>query len=372
MKICNICLNLESRPRISFRDSTCNACINANEKSKINWQERKDQFLKICDEMKNYAKKTGNNYHCIVPWSGGKDSSSIALKLKEEYSLNPLLVTFSPLIQNKIGEFNRKLMIDKNFDSILFSPNGRVAKKLAKRFFIERGNPKIAWDAGINAIPVKSAINHKIPYIFYAEHGESEYGGLVLDENSKKIRNFTEVIEHQIGDYPQNWVSDEIKSEDLEPYIYPEEEIINKNNLKVYYFSYFFKWSMYENYKYIEKNLPGFKTDEFGRSQGTFTNFDSLDDKIDDLYYYMQYIKFGFGRCVRDVCRYIQNDHLDREKGLEYVLKYDGEFPSRNHEEVLKYLDLDASAFNAIVNKHRNDEIWDKKNSSWKLKFNIN
>ena len=75
---------------------------------------------------------------------------------------------------------------------------------------------------------------------------------LVLDENSKKINKF------YWSDWTSNWRlsktrTDEIKFEDLEPYIYPEEEIINKNNLKVYYFSYFFKWSMYENYKYIEK-----------------------------------------------------------------------------------------------------------------------
>ena len=371
MKICKNCFNLESRPRISFKSEICNACHNSTEKKNTDWVQREKEFLIIRDEMLNHAKDNGSKYHCIVPWSGGKDSSSIAIKLKEQYSLNPLLVTFSPLIPNSIGEENRKLMIDKGFDSLLFSPNGRVSRALAKRFFIERGNPKVAWDAGINSIPVKTAISYNIPYIFYAEHGESEYGGLVLNEESKKIRDFTEVIEHQIGDFPENWVNSEIGFNDLEPYIYPTQSEINNLSLKIFYFSYFFKWSMYDNYEYIKINLPGFKTDKEGRSQGTFTNFDSLDDKIDDLYYYMQYIKFGFGRCIRDVNRFIQNGHLNREEGLDLIKKYDGEFPSRYNEDVCNFLDIDELTFEDIINKHRNKEIWETVDNSWKLKFEI-
>ena len=105
------------------------------------------------------------------------------------------------------------------------------------------------------------------------------------------------------------------------------------------YFSYFFKWSMADNYDFVKKTLK-FKTSEFGRTSGTFTNFDSLDDKIDDLYYYMQYIKFGFGRCVRDASRLVQNNRISRKDAINYVKKYDGEFPKNNLDQVLNYLSL--------------------------------
>ena len=88
---------------------------------------------------------------------------------------------------------------------------------------------------------------------------------------------------------------------------------------------------MFDNYNYIKDKID-FQLDEENRSSGTFTNFDSLDDKIDDLYYYMQYIKFGFGRCIRDASRFIQNGHLTRDEGLNLVKKFDGEFPKRNYE----------------------------------------
>ena len=243
---------------------------------------------------------------------------------------------------------------------------------LAKRFFIERGNPKVAWDAGINSIPVKTAINHNIKYIFYAEHGESEYGGLIFDEESTKKRKFQEVIEHGIGDYPENWIDDNISPYDIEPYIFPNEEILNKNNIHSHYFSYYFKWSVNDNYRYVQKKLPDFRENEMGRTEGTFTNFDSLDDKIDDLYYYMQYIKFGFGRASRDASRFIQNGEMSREDALELIKKYDGEFPSRNIKEVLEYLEIDKFEFEEIVNKHRNEEIWKSSlNNKWELKNKI-
>ena len=117
-----------------------------------------------------------------MPWSGGKDSSTIAYRLKFEFGMNPLLVTFSPLILNDVGIANRETMLRVGFDHVFVRPDQRVSRHLARRFFVERGNLKVAWDAGVNAVPVKVALAHRIPLVFYAEHGESEYGGRVLSE----------------------------------------------------------------------------------------------------------------------------------------------------------------------------------------------
>jgi len=364
---CKKCLMPNSRPRIVFdNDGVCNACRNSESKKNIDWNLRKEEFLEI---IKQYKSKKGY-WDCIVPWSGGKDSSSIAYKLKFEYGMNPLLVTFSPLLPNEIGNSNREELINLGFDNIFFRPNQKIHRLLSKRFFIERGNLKVAWDAGINAIPVQVAVRYKIPLIFYAEHGESEYGGKVIDQDSTKKRNFTEVIEHQIGDDPRNWVDNKVSLNDLNPYIYPEHDVIKEAGVTSYYFSYFFKWSILDNFNFI-KNKINFKTHPDGRTVGTFTNFDSLDDKSDNLYYYMQYIKFGFGRAIRDTCRLIQNDQMNRSEAIEIVNKYDGEFPNEYLDDVLKYLDLDKKRFFEIIDMHRNSEIWKKENDQWKLRFSL-
>ena len=163
---CIRCLTPNSRPRIIFnKQNVCNACLNAEDKKNIDWEDRKKQFDDLVDNIKNFKSPSG--YDCIVPWSGGKDSSTIAYKLKFDFGLNPLLVTYAPMIPNHVGQYNRDQLVSLGFDHLYFKANTKVLKHLAKRFFIERGNPKVAWDAGINAIPIQVAVNYNIPFVFY-------------------------------------------------------------------------------------------------------------------------------------------------------------------------------------------------------------
>lgn len=364
---CRRCVTPSSRPRVAFDgDGICNACRYAETKQGIDWEQRREEFLAF---IAPYKSKDGS-WDCVVPWSGGKDSSTIAYRLKYEFGMNPLLVTFSPLIPNEVGEQNREGLLRLGFDHLMIRPNQFVARRLARRFFRERGNLKVAWDAGVNAVPVKIALKFGIKLVFYAEHGETEYGGRVLHEESNKFRDFTEVIEHLIGDDPRNWVDDEIGEQDLNPYLYPEPQEVKTAQMKVCYFGYFFKWSMYENYQFIKSKFD-FRTNKNGRTDGTFTDFDSLDDKTDDVYYYLQYIKFGFGRAVRDASRMIQNGHMTREEALTLACKYDGEFPKEFFSEALEYLGITEAEFQETVDKHRNHEIWKFDGSGWELRYPV-
>lgn len=367
VQFCKSCLMPNTRPRVEFDDEgVCNACHNAARKPTIDWDQRRKEFLETIEEKK--AQGGHPDYDCIVPWSGGKDSSYIAHRLKFEFGLNPLLVTFSPLIPNEIAVHNREEMLKLGFDHLMVRPNQLVSRRISRRFFLERGNPKIHWDAGVNSLPVRVAVNYKIPLIFYAEHGESEYGGRVLSEDSLRIRDFTEVIENQIGDDPLNWMDDVIDERDLSPYIYPDLNEVEDVGVQAMYFSYFFRWSMLENYEYL-KNKIDFRLAENGRTQGTFTNFDSLDDKIDNLYYHMQYVKFGFGRATRDACRMINNNQMDRATALQHVRDYDHEFPSQDHAAHLDYLNMDEAEFLETIDRHRNSEIWTQEGNEWRLKY---
>ncbi|WP_421782398.1 N-acetyl sugar amidotransferase [Kiloniella litopenaei] len=363
IKYCFKCLTPSSRPRIVFDEAgICNACHNAERKKEIDWDARKKEFL---DYVERFRPESGP-YDCIVPWSGGKDSTAIALKLKFEFGLNPLLVTASPLIPNEIAEHNREELLKLGFDQVMVRPNQKVARHLAKRFFIERGNPKVHWEATKEAAPLQAAVRYKIPLVFYAEHGESEYGGRVTNEEAMKIKDFTEVIEHIVGDDAWNWMDETVEEKDLAPYLYPEQHEIDALGIKALYFAYFFKWSMYENYEYVKEHID-FMTAPGGRTDGTFTNFDSLDDKIDTLYYYMQYIKFGFGRAVRDGSRMVQNNHLSREKALEFAKLYDDEFPHTYYREQLEYLNLSDEECRKIIDLHRNSEIFTETDKGWQL-----
>jgi N-acetyl sugar amidotransferase len=357
-----------TRPRVVFdAEGVCNACRYAEEKSqRIDWDARRKEFLELIAPYKSRQPF----WNCIVPWSGGKDSSYVAYQLKFEFGMNPLLVTFSPQVPTEVGVHNREQMIQLGFDHYMHRPNQKVHRYLSRRFFIERGNQKVAWDAGVNAVPVQMAAKMGIPLVFYAEHGESEYGGKVINEQSKKIRDITEVLENQIGDNPSNWVDDEVSAKDLNGYVYPDIEEVHRVGVKAVYFGYFFKWSMYRNYEFIKSKID-FKVHPKDRTPGTFTSFDSLDDKSDNLYYYMQFIKFGFGRTIRDASRMIQNKQMTRAEGLRLARLYDGEFCDEYLPDMLEYLSLTRKEFDEIVDKHRNLEIWVKGESGWKIRHQV-
>jgi N-acetyl sugar amidotransferase len=364
IKFCATCLMPNSRPRIAFDENgTCNACHTAAAKAEIDWDVRREEFLELIEKHRGKG-----DYDCIVPWSGGKDSSSIAHKLKYEFGLNPLLVTFSPLMPTEVGVHNREALVAAGFDQLLSRPNQKVSQHLARRFFIERGNPKIHWDAGVNSAPIQAAVRYNIPLVFYAEHGESEYGGKLLSPEHAKMRDVAEVLEHQIGDHPSNWVDDEISERDLAPYIYPEVEDVARVGVKAMYFGYFFPWDVVDNFNYIRKHID-FRSWPGGHIDGTFTDYDSLDDKIDNLYYYMQMIKFGFGRASRDASRQIYRGRMTRDEAVEVARKFDEEFPKQYFNEHLGYLGLTEKEFHELVDKHRNPEIWKFEGNRWKLRY---
>lgn len=364
VRFCRTCLMPDTRPRITFdAEGICNACRNAEERARVDWAARRAEFEALLDAHR----RRDGGWDCVVPWSGGKDSSTIAWRLKFEYGMNPLLVTFSPLIPNEVGAHNREQMIRAGFDHVLFRPDQRVSRHLARRFFIERGNPKVHWDAGINAVPVREALNRGIRLIFYAEHGESTYGGLVLHEEAKRRRDMTEVLEHQIGDDPRNWTDDVVSTRDLNPYLYPSAGELEQGGLQALYFAYYHPWSPHANYLFIRERID-FRTDPEGRTEGTFTDFDSLDDKIDTLYYHLQFIKFGFGRASRDASRQIYAGLIDRATALEYARRYDAEFPARYLADHLEYLDLTEEELRATIDRHRNDEIWTREGGAWALR----
>jgi hypothetical protein len=364
---CKNCLMPSSRPRIRFnKKKICNACLFINNQKKTDWGLRKKELINIC---KMHRSRDGN-YDCVVPWSGGKDSSAIAYKLKFEYGMNPLLVTFSPLIPTKTGQLNRNNLIDLGFDNLFFQANQKVSKYLSKRFFIERGNPKVHWDAGIKSLPLSIALKMNIKLIFYAENGEWHYGGNILHKDSNKKLYLDEIYENNIGDNPTNWVDECITLKDINPYVLPKQNILNKK-IKPYYFAYFEKWDVENNYNFIKSKI-NFNLHPEGRTPGTFTNFDSLDDSVDQVYYYMQLVKFGFGRAHRDASRQIQNKiNVKKKKLINNIKKFDQEIPEKDIFDYCKYISISIKEFNEIVDKHRNKEIWKFEKKKWKLRKNL-
>lgn len=365
IRYCKECFMPSTRPRMILDSGgVCNGCLyNKNRKQNTDWNTLREDLARIVEQSK--TPKSNTTYDCVIGWSGGKDSSAVALTLRNEMGLNPLLVTFAPLIPTPEGEDNRRNLLDIGFDSILISPDGRISRYLSRRFLSERGDPKIHWNAGINSATINIASALNIPIIFYSEHGESEYGGRVLNSESTRERDLDEILENQIGDDPRNWQDDVAGIRNLDLYIIDESKLAN---VRILYFAHFFPWDIVSNLELVEKSIP-FKRNHRGRTYGTFTDFDSLDDVMDDLYYYMQFIKFGFGRCLRDCARQIQRGRMTRNEAFEKIMAFDGEYPEESIHKITNYLNLGVDQLHEIIDSHRRQDVWENHETEWKLRF---
>lgn len=350
----------------------CDACRMAEIKETINWEERENQLLKLLDK---YRKNDGS-YDCLVPGSGGKDSAYQAHILKYKYGMNPLTYTWPPIIYTDYGYNNWKNWIEVGgFDNVTLKPNGNVMKLLTKLSIENIFHPFQTFFFGQKNLAPKIASKFGIELVFYGEN-EAEYGNPIADNNDslrdKAIFSSKNQDKIYLGGVSLEdlYSKHKLSKNDLHLFLPPTLDEINNSNISVRYLGYYLKWTPQEVYYYAVENT-GFKARPF-RSQGTFSKYQSIDDKIDDLHFYTTYIKFGIGRATYDASQEIRNKHITREEGIALVKKFDGEFPDKYFSEIMDYLSIDAEYFkNELTDRFRSPHLWVKKNRSWELKHAV-
>ena len=385
VEFCSNCVMSNQRPNseIEFKHSIktkkktlnldknkiCDACLNAEQKEKINWKERENQLIKLLDK---YRSKDGS-YDCIVPGSGGKDSAMQAHLLKYKYGMNPLTITWPPILYTDYGYKNWKNWINSGFDNISFTPNGRIMKLLTKLSVENLFHPFQTFILGQKNLAPKIASKYKIPLIFYGEN-EAEYGNPIADNNSslrdKSYFSYNNIDQLFLGGVSIKYLKEKfnLSIADLEIFLPINESDLSETQISVHYLGYYLRWIPQEAYYYAVENT-NFKARPF-RTQGTYSKYNSIDDKIDDLHYYTTFIKFGLGRASYDASQEIRNGHLTRDEGIALVKKFDGEFPNKYFSEIMDYLSIDAEYFkNELTDKFRSPHLWDKSSSGvWNLK----
>ena len=365
VKYCKKCTISNQRPRITFdSDGICSACNFAEHKQKeIDWDSRRRELKELCDK---HRKKDGS-YDVIVPCSGGKDGSYVAHKLKYEYGMNPLCVTWAPLKYTKIGRMNLDSFIKSGFCHILKTPNPVVTQKLTRLAFKHLGDPFQPFIYGQTNFPLHVAVQNSVSLIMYGENGEVEYGG-DMKNAYKPTREISDQNYHYFsGLPPEYWVEHGVSLADLKPFSAPDRERVEDNKTEIHFFSYYEFWDPQENYYYCREKT-GFEPND-QRSEGTYSKYASLDDKFDGFHYYLGYIKFGIGRTTSDTAHEIRDHKIDREEGIELIRRYDGEFPKKYLDEFLSYCDISKEQFNEVIDSWRSPHIWDRHaNGNWFLK----
>ncbi len=363
---CKRCVISNQRPRIVFdSEGVCNACRYFEYKKTIDWEKRENELIKILDKHRS----SDHSYDCIVPSSGGKDSATVAHKLKHEYNMNPLTVTWSPLMYTDIGWKNLKNFNDSGFDIILGMPKGNISKKLCRDALIEMGDPFQGFIYGQVLFPVNIAVKYGISLIFRGENAEAEYGGLQSFWDKRSI-NSSEMKKTYFSKYEVNfWLERGYMERDLNMYFPPDEKKIEELNVESFFYGYFKNWSNHSNFYYASENT-GFKPNT-KRTEGTYTKYSSIDDRIDPFHHYFALLKFGHGRCTSNAAREVREGFITREEAISLVEQFDNEFPEASFQDFLKFTNLSIEEYSKIEDKWRNEKLWIKKGNKWEKKYPV-
>jgi len=386
VKFCSLCVQSNQRPgpspehkkknksipTVGFSEGICDACRYYRDiKSKIDWTKREKELFELCNKFRD----KNAQYDVLVPGSGGKDSIYVSEILKNEYKMKPLTVTWAPHIYTDIGWKNFQSWNKTGIDNLLVTPNYKVHSKLTSLAFKNLVNPFQPFIIGQKICAPKIALKYGIKLIMYGENNSEARGNFrenlspIMDmkhytrKNNKTKLYFGGVLLENLKKY-------KISKSDMQIYVPPLKSEIVKNKVVVHFMSYYKKWSPQENY-YFAKKYSNFETNIDGRSEGTYSKFSSLDDKIDGQHYYTMFIKFGQGRAMNDACRDIRDGFISRKEALLLMKKYDGEFPKKYFKEFLNYTNISEKEYWKIINKARPKHLWMKKKGKWTLKKKV-
>ena len=214
-----------------------------------------------------------------------------------------------------------------------------------------------------------------IPLVFYGEN-EAEYGNPIADNNTS-LREKSIFAADNLNEIYLGGVSVEelqkkhnLTLSDLKLFLPATIDELSSSNIEVHYLGYYLRWTPQEVYYYAVENT-GFKARPF-RTQGTYSKYNSIDDKIDDLHYYTTFVKFGIGRATYDASQEIRNHHITRDEGVALVNKFDGEFPDRYFNDVMDYIGMEPEYFHELCDKFRSPHLWVKDaNGEWRLRHNV-
>jgi N-acetyl sugar amidotransferase len=361
MNYCKKCVLPESRPNLFILpDGICTACHSHQGKKNIDWVEKEKKFRKLIKKIKD--KKL--LYDCLIPVSGGKDSTWQVL-LAKKYKLNSLAFTYKPVLRTKIGQDNIDNLKKIGIHHIEFSVNESVEKKFLKKAFIKNGAIAIPMHLAMWSMSYNLAQKFSIPYIFWGENSAREYGGSKQD---KKMNNLDDkwIKKYGInfGKKAEDWVDSDLSQQDLAPFI---KNIKNKKNIPISLFmGDFFNWDPQKTFQHAKKF--GFRNYKKKTKTGYY-NYADIDDDLISIHHYLKVYKFGFSRLQDNLSLEIRNRRIKRSDAVKIINKVKFNKPIQDIKKFCRFINISEKYFFTICDKFRNKDIWFKKNNKWSLRY---
>lgn len=365
---CKHCVMPDTKPDLHLDEhGVCNACRSYEARKAVDWDARYLDLLKV---LEKYRRPDGSHWDCIVPVSGGKDSTYQVVRMLQ-LGLNPLCVTSSTCDLSPLGRANIENLKRLGVDHIEFSPNPHVRAKLNRVGLTQVGD--ISWPehVGIFTIPVRAAVQFNVPLIVWGENSQNEYGGpAAAAENNVLNRRWLEEFGGLLGMRVSDLIGQEgIEAKHLIPYTYPTDEELQRVGVTGLFLGHYIPWDGLSNTLIASAN--GFQS-YHKVVEGSMVNYENLDNHQTGIHDYFKFLKFGFGRATDLACLHIRRGRLTRRDGLEAVKRLDGIFPSeylgKPLKDILRPLELTEGDFIRICDKFTNKKIFKRDVSGALLK----
>lgn len=351
----------DTRPGLVIgNDGICNACKNSGKKVEIDWKERESAFGKVVEN----AKKRSNGYDCLIPVSGGKDSTWQVIKCLR-YGLNPLAVTWKTPARTPVGQENLDNLVNLGVDHIDYQINPEVEKKFMLKALKKYGSTAVPMHMALFNIPLKIAAKFDIPLVVWGENSAFEYGsedesltGFRLD--SKWLKKFG--VTH--GTTAEDWVSEDLSRKELTPYFGASDKELEDKDINAVFLGYYFEWDVETSLKIASEH--GFKHRKEGPKVGLY-DFTDIDCDFISIHHYIKWYKFGFTRLFDNLTLEIRRGRMSREKALDILKEKGSQKPVDDINHFCAFADISENEFYEIIEGFRNHKIWANKNGSWHI-----
>lgn len=352
MKWCRSCVLPDTRPNLMIgADGICSACASHGTKRVIDWEAREQAFRKVV----THARGRSRGYDCVIPVSGGKDSTWQVVTCLE-YGLNPLCVTWRPPGRTEIGQRNLDNLIGLGVDHIDYSISPAVEKAFMLRTLERVGSPAVPMHMAIFNIPVTVAVRFGIPLIVWGENSAFEYGG--ADEESRGFqldRGWFAKYGVTHGTTARDWIDDGLTERMLTPYFGPGEEALEAAGISAVFLGYYFEWDAARTAQVAARH--GFSTGA-GKVRTGLYDFADIDDDFISVHHWFKWYKFGFTRAFDNASLEIRNGRLTREQAVALLAERGDDTPKEDIAQLCRFLGIDEARFFAIAERFRNPAIW--------------
>lgn len=348
----------DTKPDLMLDDEgVCNACRAYEGRKDVDWDKRYTELLEILDR---YRQKDGSNWDCIVPVSGGKDSTYQVIRMLQ-LGLNPLCVTSTTCDLSDIGRQNIENLKSLGVDYVEVSPNPKVRATLNRIGLTQVGD--ISWPehVGIFTIPVRAAVQFNVPLIVWGENSQNEYGGPAASQtnnilNRRWLEEFGGLLGLRVTDLiGQNG----IQTKDLINYTYPTDAELARVGVTGLFLGHYIPWDGLSNA--LISGANGF-TAYHKAVEGSIVNYENLDNYQTGIHDYFKFLKFGFGRATDLACLHIRRNRLSRQDGLDAVMRHDGKFPweylGKPLKDILDPLDMTVDDFIRVCDRFTNKKLF--------------